>query len=122
LALPSSHIRTPFPLQHGLVLTSNSPLGRGLLTGQIKGRQDLEEGDFRLLFSRFKEGVSTSSRYNLPRCSLTQATVRQNIGQNLQFVDFLSIIANRKGITLAQLCIAWVGALGDHVIPLPGSS
>ncbi|KAI0304547.1 NADP-dependent oxidoreductase domain-containing protein [Russula brevipes] len=85
----------------GIAVIAYSPLGRGLLTGQIRGRQDLEEGDFRLLFSRFKEG---------------------NIGQNLQFVDFLSIIANRKGITLAQLCIAWVGALGDHVIPLPGSS
>jgi len=40
----------------------------------------------------------------------------------LQFVGALSIIANRKGITLAQLSIAWVGALGDHMIPLPGSS
>jgi len=37
-------------------------------------------------------------------------------------VDSLSAIANRKGITVAQLCIAWVGALGDLVIPLPGSS
>jgi pyridoxine 4-dehydrogenase len=31
-------------------------------------------------------------------------------------------MANRKGISLAQLCIAWVGALGDNIIPLPGSS
>ncbi|KAF8473019.1 hypothetical protein DFH94DRAFT_695926 [Russula ochroleuca] len=31
-------------------------------------------------------------------------------------------MANRKGITVAQLSIAWVGALGAHVIPLPGSS
>ncbi|KAI0291851.1 aldo/keto reductase [Russula brevipes] len=38
------------------------------------------------------------------------------------FVDALSIMANRKGITVAQLSIAWVGALGRHVIPLPGSS
>jgi pyridoxine 4-dehydrogenase len=36
--------------------------------------------------------------------------------------DTLSTIANRKGITLAQLSIAWVGSLGDHVIPIPGSS
>ena len=34
----------------------------------------------------------------------------------------MSAIANRKGLTVAQLCIAWVGALGDRVIPLPGSS
>ncbi|KAF8467029.1 NADP-dependent oxidoreductase domain-containing protein [Russula ochroleuca] len=38
------------------------------------------------------------------------------------FLDTLSKIANRIGITLAQLSIAWVGSLGDHVIPLPGSS
>jgi pyridoxine 4-dehydrogenase len=50
------------------------------------------------------------------------AACLQNIGHNLQLVDGLSAIANRKGITVAQLCIAWVGALGDHMIPLPGSS
>ena len=50
------------------------------------------------------------------------ATGLQNIGHNLQLVDSLSAIANRKGLTVAQLCIAWVGALGDGVIPLPGSS
>jgi len=38
------------------------------------------------------------------------------------FVGAVSTIANQKGITLAQLSIAWVGALGDHIIPLPGSS
>ncbi|KAH9993409.1 aldo/keto reductase [Russula vinacea] len=38
------------------------------------------------------------------------------------FLNTLSTIANRKGITLAQLSIAWVGSLGDHVFPLPGSS
>ena len=46
----------------------------------------------------------------------------QNLGNNLQLVDSLNSIATRKGITLAQLSIAWVGALGDHVVPLPGSS
>ncbi|KAF8274160.1 NADP-dependent oxidoreductase domain-containing protein [Lactarius quietus] len=78
-----------------------SPLGHGLLTGHIKSQADLPEGDGRRKFSRFQD---------------------ENIGNNLQLVDSLSSIAARKGITLAQLCIAWVGALGDHVIPLPGSS
>ena len=31
-------------------------------------------------------------------------------------------IAAKKGITPAQLCLAWVCALGDKVIPIPGSS
>ena len=41
---------------------------------------------------------------------------------NLALVDALRAIAERKGITPAQLCIAWVGSLGPKVIPLPGSS
>jgi len=85
----------------GITTIGYSPLGRGLLTGHIKNRLDLEEGDFRHSYDRFQDDI---------------------IGHNLQLVDSLSTIANRKGIALAQLCIAWVSALGDHVIPLPGSS
>lgn len=85
----------------GIAVVAYSPLGRGLLTGQIKSLNDFEEGDFRRRLSRFHD---------------------DNIGQNLQLVDGLSAIAKRKGITVAQLCLAWVGALGDCVIPLPGSS
>ncbi|KAH9964607.1 aldo/keto reductase [Russula dissimulans] len=85
----------------GIAVIAYSPLGRGLLTGHIKSHQDFEEGDPRRVQSRFQDG---------------------NIGQNLKLVDALSTIANREGITVAQLSIAWVGALGDHVIPLPGSS
>jgi len=85
----------------GITVVAYSPLGRGLLTGQIKSRQDFEEGDFRRVLSRFQD---------------------DNLGHNLQLVEGLTKIANRKGITVAQLSIAWVGALGSHIIPLPGSS
>jgi len=85
----------------GIALVAYSPLGRGLLTGQIKSTQDFPEGDFRRGFSRFLD---------------------DNIGHNLRLVDALSAIAKRKGITAAQLSIAWVSAHGDFVIPLPGSS
>ena len=46
----------------------------------------------------------------------------QNLKHNFAIVDALSKIATRKGITPAQLSIAWVSALGPHVVPLPGSS
>ncbi|KAI0001692.1 NADP-dependent oxidoreductase domain-containing protein [Russula vinacea] len=85
----------------GIAIVAYSPLGHGLLTGQIKNLLDLEEGDHRRDLSRFQEN---------------------NIDHNLQLVNTLSSIANRKGITIAQLCIAWVGSLGDDIIPLPGSS
>lgn len=41
---------------------------------------------------------------------------------NFAIVDALSEIARKKNVTPAQLSIAWVSALGPHVIPLPGSS
>ncbi|KAH9991765.1 aldo/keto reductase [Russula vinacea] len=85
----------------GITVIAYGPLGRGLLTGQIKSRLDFEEGDFRREYSRFQD---------------------ENMNHNLKLVETLTTIANRKGITVAQLSIAWVGALGDHVIPLPGSS
>jgi hypothetical protein len=46
----------------------------------------------------------------------------QNLKHNFAIVDALTAIATRKGITAAQLSIAWVSALGPHVVPLPGSS
>lgn len=42
--------------------------------------------------------------------------------KNQIIVDELAKIAKNKGISTAQLSIAWVRSLGDHVVPLPGSS
>jgi len=77
-----------------------APLGRGFLTGTIK-REDLSKDDFRL---------------QVPRFEAEHAAANQSI------VDALTALAKKKGVTNAQLCIAWVASLGDHVIPLPGSS
>ena len=46
----------------------------------------------------------------------------QNLKHNFAIVDAMTEIATRKGITCAQLSIAWVSARGPHVVPLPGSS
>ena len=37
-------------------------------------------------------------------------------------ISFRKAIAEKKGISNAQLAIAWVSSLGSNVIPLPGSS
>ena len=42
--------------------------------------------------------------------------------KNAAFVEMVSKLAEKKGITPAQFCIAWVSSLGPHMIPLPGSS
>ena len=43
-----------------------SPLGRGFLTGQIKSRDDIPQGDLRLRYDRFSEEV------RFPRSNLYQ--------------------------------------------------
>ncbi|KAH9972578.1 aldo/keto reductase [Lactifluus volemus] len=85
----------------GIAVVGYSPLGRGFLTGQVRKPDDLEEGDFRRNLSRFQE---------------------DNLKHNFVIVDALTAIATRKGITAAQLSIAWVASRGPHVVPLPGSS
>jgi len=46
----------------------------------------------------------------------------ENMKHNFALVDGLKAIASKKGISAAQLCIAWVASLGPTMIPLPGSS
>ena len=50
-----------FSHRHRLLLTANSPLGHGLLSGHIKSRNDLAEDDARRTFSRFHEDVSLNA-------------------------------------------------------------
>ena len=49
-------------------------------------------------------------RVPVPTCS----DIRTK-SHNLKLVESLTTIANRKGTTVAQLCIAWLGAPGDQV-------
>jgi len=83
----------------GIVVLGYSPLGRGFLTGAIKSRED-----------------ATGLRQHMPRFQ------DEAMKHNFALVESLGAIAEKKGISTAQLCIAWVAALGPHVIPLPGSS
>ena len=41
---------------------------------------------------------------------------------NMSIVNGLKALADKKGATTAQLCIAWVASLGPHLVPIPGSS
>jgi aryl-alcohol dehydrogenase-like predicted oxidoreductase len=75
-----------------------SPLGRGLLSGELK---DLPADDMRKKISpRFEGG---------------------NLDQNLKVVARLKEIAQEKGITPSQLAHAWVLAQGDDIVPIPGT-
>ncbi|KAI0831436.1 aldo/keto reductase [Trametes gibbosa] len=85
----------------GITVVAYSPLGRGFLTGAIKDpKKDLAPGDMRQKFTRFQE---------------------DNFKHNMAIVDAIKAIAEKKGVTPAQLSIAWVASLGAHLLPLPGS-
>ncbi|MCA9667972.1 MAG: aldo/keto reductase [Myxococcales bacterium] len=84
----------------GVTFVAYSPLGRGFLTGAIKSVDDLAENDF---------------RRNLPRFS------RENFHKNLELVTKIEELADKRGVTPAQLALAWVLSRGEHVVSIPGT-
>jgi len=85
----------------GIGFVAYSPLGRGFLSAQIRGAEDLEDGDFRINNPRFQEG---------------------NIERNVELVDRVAEIAAEKKVTPAQLALAWVLAQDDDIAPIPGTT
>ena len=77
-----------------------SPLGRGFLSGDITSIDDLDADDFRRTNPRF---------------------MGENFQKNLDLVEAVKAIASDKGITAAQLALAWVLAQGEDLIPIPGT-
>ncbi|HVH51003.1 MAG TPA: aldo/keto reductase [Gaiellaceae bacterium] len=84
----------------GIGFVSYSPLGRGFLAGRFSGPDDLAEDDF---------------RRNHPRFS------GENLERNAQIAERVKEIADAKGVTPAQLALAWVLSRGDDVVPIPGT-
>ncbi len=84
----------------GITFVAYSPLGRGFLTGAIKSRADMEAGDFRLNNPRFTD---------------------EAIKENLKFVEIIDQLANDKGVTKAQVALAWILNQNDEIIAIPGT-
>ena len=84
----------------GIGLVAYSPLGRGFLTGQIRSMADLPDDDWRRTNPRFQE---------------------EALQENLALADRVTEIAERRGITPAQLALAWVMAQGADIVPIPGT-
>jgi aryl-alcohol dehydrogenase-like predicted oxidoreductase len=84
----------------GIGFVPYSPLGRGFLSGRFKSPEDLDESDFRRHGPRF-----TGS----------------NLEANLKLAAKVEQIASDKGITAAQLALAWVLAQGEDLVPIPGT-
>lgn len=84
----------------GITFVAYSPLGRGFLTGAIKSRADLEQGDFRLSNPRFTD---------------------EAISENLKFVEVVDQIAQSKNVSKAQVSLAWVLRQNDEIVTIPGT-
>jgi aryl-alcohol dehydrogenase-like predicted oxidoreductase len=84
----------------GITFVSYSPLGRGFLTGAIKSRADLEVGDFRLNNPRFTD---------------------EAFKENIRFVEVINELAKDKGVTNAQLALAWILSQNEEITAIPGT-
>ncbi|MGK5441921.1 aldo/keto reductase [Micromonospora sp. URMC 105] len=84
----------------GVALVAYSPVGRGLLTGAIGGRDQLAADDWRAGVPRFAEG---------------------NLDANLRLVAAVRAVAEEIGCTPAQAALAWLLAQGEDVLPIPGT-
>jgi aryl-alcohol dehydrogenase-like predicted oxidoreductase len=84
----------------GIGFVAYSPLGRGFLSGQIRSADDLDPDDFRRSNPRFQG---------------------ENFARNLELVERVREIAAEKGVTPAQLALAWVLHQGEDIVPIPGT-
>ncbi|KOX14286.1 MULTISPECIES: aldo/keto reductase [Micromonospora] len=90
----------PTARELGVGITAYGVLSRGLISGHWTARRDT---------------VSTDFRSHLPRFS------GANLDRNLALVDALRAIAEARGVTVAQIAIAWVLARGEDIVPLVGA-
>jgi aryl-alcohol dehydrogenase-like predicted oxidoreductase len=90
----------PTTRELGIGFVAYSPLGRGFLSGRFRSPDDLSEDDFRRHNPRFQGA---------------------NFERNLAIVERVGEIAEEKGVTRAQLALAWVEHQGADVVPIPGT-
>jgi aryl-alcohol dehydrogenase-like predicted oxidoreductase len=90
----------PAARELGVGFVAYSPLSRGLLGGAIHSPTDLAEEDFRRRTPRFQG---------------------DNLARNVEIAERVGALAAERGVTTAQLALAWVLGRGDDVVPIPGT-
>jgi aryl-alcohol dehydrogenase-like predicted oxidoreductase len=84
----------------GISLVAYAPLGRSMLTGSVRGKADLPEGDRRLAHPRFQG---------------------ESLEKNVSLAMKLEAIAKEKNCSTPQLALAWLLAQGKDIVPIPGT-
>lgn len=85
--------------EFNMALVPYSPLARGLVTNDFNVSA-LDAGDFRKTLPRYQG---------------------ENLENNMNLTDAFKAFAIEKGITSAQLALAWVLHQGENIIPIPGT-
>jgi aryl-alcohol dehydrogenase-like predicted oxidoreductase len=85
----------------GIGFVPYSPLGRGFLTGRYRSPDTIGEGDFRRSDPRFS---------------------RDNFDSNLAIVEAVEALAIEKGVSAAEIALAWVHHQGRYIVPIPGTT
>jgi aryl-alcohol dehydrogenase-like predicted oxidoreductase len=91
----------PWCRDHGSTFIAFSPLGRGFLSGTITADTTFGTGDFRASLPRFTVEARTENR---------------------RIVEAVAEVAARHGATHAQVAIAWLLAVDQTIIPIPGTT
>jgi aryl-alcohol dehydrogenase-like predicted oxidoreductase len=90
----------PATRELGIGITAYGVLSRGLISGHFTADRQLGAGDFRAMSPRFQG---------------------DNLRHNLNLVEALRKIAGQKGVSVAQIAIAWVLSRGEDIVPLVGA-
>ncbi|MGX6447730.1 aldo/keto reductase [Patulibacter sp. S7RM1-6] len=90
----------PTARELGIGFVPYSPLGRGFLTGDFRPGAEYPQDDMRRWAAQWQPG---------------------NYERNAAAVEALRALAAEKGITAAQLALAWLLSRGDDVVPIPGT-
>lgn len=85
----------------GVTFVAFSPVGRGFLAGGVPDPSALEDGDFRKAMPRFQG---------------------EAFAANLKMFEAFAALAREAGCTPAQLCLAWLLAKDETLVPIPGTT
>jgi len=85
----------------GTAFVAFSPVGRGFLAGRVSADHVFEDTDIRKTMPRFQG---------------------EDFAANLKVLDAFKALAAEAACTPAQLCMAWLLAKGDDIIPIPGTT
>ncbi|UFH51490.1 aldo/keto reductase [Pseudomonas sp. KNUC1026] len=85
----------------GIAFVPYSPLGRGFLSGRFHSPEDFAADDYRRHSPRFQG---------------------ENFTRNLALVEQVEALAAARGVSAAQLALAWVLGQGDDIVPIPGTT